>query len=46
MGDKFPPLLIAPLKRKSLLETIWEAVGGYVLFGAGCVVGWLVRGMG
>lgn len=43
---KFPPLLITPLKKKSFLEVVWEAVGGYVLFFGGCALGWIVRGMG
>lgn len=43
---KFPPLLITPLKKKSFLEVVWEAVGGYVLFFGGVALGYLLGGMG
>lgn len=46
MSDKFPPLMIAPLKKPSLLAMIWQAISGWVLFGLGCVAGWIARGMG
>lgn len=39
------PLMIAPLKSKSLPALLWEAIRGPVLFSAGAALGWIVRGI-
>lgn len=46
MSDpKFPPLMIVPIKHKSLLVMIWEAVDIWVMLGLGVFIGWYLWGM-
>lgn len=45
MSDKFPPLMIAPVKHKTLLAMIWEATRIWVMLGLGVFIGWYLWGM-